>query len=353
MNKNKVITAVLCCLFIISFCLGVVGYMNRGKQETPSTPDTPTPNNNTPTDLEDVVVYNGDVKNIITLNNVIGNVEFVKANKENSNGFVKAVIENGKVVVSVDPAAYETPTQVTEDTTQTQTETTTPVEETNTLEPAPVEPKTYEITDVDNSVAVQVIMDSTTKTKVYIMDNNNKLYASVFYASPASHTGIETKEYKVDGIESFIALNTPLDDSLEQIYVVIKTMNNEYYSDYDFAHTGDTILTKLTNDEQPVTIEEVQLSSKKDNIEKVALSYVQANNILTTDGSVKVYVYKLVEAGLIETDKGATSEECLKDKHNTSLGCVLDKKENGKSLNSNYVTVTKTGNDYKTAYVTE
>ena len=143
MNKNKVITAVLCCLFIISFCLGVVGYMNRGKQETPSTPDTPTPNNNTPTDLEDVVVYNGDVKNIITLNNVIGNVEFVKANKENSNGFVKAVIENGKVVVSVDPAAYETPTQVTEDTTQTQTETTTPVEETNTLEPAPVEPKTY------------------------------------------------------------------------------------------------------------------------------------------------------------------------------------------------------------------
>ena len=184
-----------------------------------------------------------------------------------------------------------------------------------------------------------------------MMDENNKLYMSTFAANMTAYNGITTHEYLVNGIESFVALTTPLDEAVPSIYTIFKTSDNEYYTDYDFAKTGIIELSKLSNEVQAVNIETVESSSKNKNIEELASTYAKDNKLLESATEAKVYIYKLVEAGLIEADKSATSEECLGSKNNTSLGCVLG--SDGKSINSNYVLVTKDGDTLKTEYKVE
>ena len=227
---NKTITYILSALFVITFGLAVFGYMNRDSVNDKPAP-TPTPTTNaTP------ITFNGEIKNVPTLLSRLDGYDFVKANKEFKSGYLAATIDGDKIKVVVQKDGIYGATEEV----QAETE--------------------YTLVDIINPSAVQAQMaqDGTNQVKVYVLDSNNKLYLSIFDANPATHAGIQTYELKVDGIDSFVSLNVPLVDenAVSQNYVVFKTTDGSYYTDYSFDGTLNLSITKITMDAQLETTDQ-------------------------------------------------------------------------------------------------
>ena len=342
MGKNKLIVSILCLLFVLTFSAGVVGYLNKDntKPVTPNVPnDTPVVPDNKPVSENAVVVeYTGEAKTLENLESFVGGYEFVKANKENVYGDVRAYIDNGAVKVEVSSSVTN------EDGTTT------------------TDMQNYDITDVTNPVAVhvQALGNEENLVKVYILDSQNRLFCATFNGNKDSYTGISLYHYNIANIESFVSLNIPLPGS-EQAdalrvagYVIIKTTDGKYYTDYNYTNSESVVLTELSATApaaQAVDVVETKLNDKKENIKNAALLYVKSNELLKEDGQVNIYVYKLIEEGLLQVDAEAVSEKCVQSKNNTSMGCILDPTDETKTLNPDYIMVSKVGTDYTAEYV--
>ena len=219
---NKKITTLLSILFIISFSLGVVGYMNRDNVGTNVTPEE---SNNTNTNTIGTMNYEGSELQLSDLDNKLNTFEFAKANNDFEHTYVKANISDGKITYTITKDALPEE-NLTED-------------------------LTYTVDKISSPVAVHARVDVSVEgalVKSYVMDSSKRLYVISFLASPSKHTNIDIVEYKVNGIESFIELDSSIFDeyTTDSIYVIFKTSEGDFYTDYIFE--GDqVVLTKISS----------------------------------------------------------------------------------------------------------
>ena len=345
MGKNKIIISMLSFLFVVTFALGVVGYLNKDSvkpvnptPDTPNVPDTPVSGNVTP------VEYTGEVNTLESLETIVGGYEFVKANKENVYGDVRAFIDADLVHVEISD-------EITNEDGTTTTDT-----------------RNYDVSDVTSPVAVHVqVSDNEEKSiRVYILNAQGNFYCAMLNGNTANYSGVTIFQYNIPNIESFVSLNVPLkeDGQVSNGYVIIKTTEGKYFTDYNFNGADGIVLSELTTntntdantnadatDNQATPVVETKLNDKKENIKNAALLYVKSNELLKEDGQVNIYVYKLIEEGLLQVDAEAVSEKCVQTKNNTSMGCILDPTDETKTLNPDYVMISKIGNDYTGEYV--
>ena len=82
-----------------------------------------------------------------------------------------------------------------------------------------------------------------------MLHNNNRLYLSVFNANPGENQGITTYEYNIDNIDCFAIMNKPIFENatLEQLYVVFKTKDGTYYTDFQFEENVEVTISKINN----------------------------------------------------------------------------------------------------------
>ena len=208
-----------------------MGYLNKDKV----TPATPANNNNNNNNTEiKTLSYVDRQKEVASLNEKLSAFAFEKGIKEYNSDYLNIkIIDTNTVEYTISKDAFTSET-LTEDV-------------------------KYKVTNIVDPVAMQGKVNVNVEgvlVKSYIMDSQNRLYLVKFYAAPSKHQGIEITEYKVDNIESFIEFNTPIFDeySEEDLYVIIKTTGEEYYTDYKFDYT-EPALTKLTSNEDNVVQE--------------------------------------------------------------------------------------------------
>lgn len=221
---NKKITTVLSILFIISFSLGVIGYINRDNVGTNVTPEESNNTNTNPSTIGSTT-YGGNELQLFDLDNKLSQYEFKKANNDFEHTYVRVNISNGKVNYTITKDALPDE-NLTEDI-------------------------IYTVDQISSPVAVEARVNVGVEgalVKSYVMDSSKRLYVVSFIVSPSKHTGIDINEYKVDGIESFIELDSPIFDEYtnEGIYVIFKTSAGDFYTDYIFE--GDqVVLTKISS----------------------------------------------------------------------------------------------------------
>jgi len=321
---NKIVTALLTVLLIITLGFGVVGYLNKDKVNTK--PQTPTDNTQTEnTTNANVIEYTDSLKHVDNMDAVLASYEFIKANKENENNLVKATINGSSIFIEIPRDAFNGGSEGLE------------------------EKYSYEITDVPTPQAVKIHINESNDVIVYSLGSDNYIYKSIFNAYPTTLTSIETYKYNISNVESYTSSIGSLNATTSQVFVIIKTSNGEYYTDYKYDSLDGNTLTKLTSE---AVIENVESGyiNKIDSIKNVAIEYVKNNNLLNTDSEIDVYIYKMIEDGLLKADLQATDNLCLAAIHNTSFGCIVD---NNKSINDDYIKVSKVGSEYSAEYMSK
>ena len=221
--KNKSVIYVLCALLSITLVLGVVGLANKNNGNGES--DTPTPVNNNYIPIE----FKGEEKAIESLESKLDAFDFTKANKEFKSSGIRAYIENNLVKVDVQKSAI-------------------PLAGDNTPDVV-----TYTIDDIKNPVGVQAHISKLegNRINVYTIDESGSLYLSTFNADPNYYNDrLDTYEFKIDFVTSFVSLMVPIDDAKEVYfnYVVFKTNDGSYYTDYQFGEEEEEYkIIKLIN----------------------------------------------------------------------------------------------------------
>ena len=160
--------------------------------------------------------------NVVDLNKIIENFEFVKANTEFTSELITAKITASGIIVKIDNETLGV--------------------DNSTDESGNIIDKTsFVIDDVKNVVAVQASVSEGegNRTCVYMLNSSNHFYQSVFYAGPDNNHDVATYKYDITGVESFLVMNTPLVNGAEGElkYVLVKTADGKYYTDYPFDET--------------------------------------------------------------------------------------------------------------------
>ena len=220
---NKKITTLLSILFIITFALGVVGYMNRDNGSTN--------NGGTPTNPQfKTLAFNDKLAEVATLNEKLSSYEFVRGYNTSDTEYILASINGSTITYKISKDAFNDET-ITEDV-------------------------TYTLNDISLAVAIQArvnIHEEGVLVKSYVLDEANRLYCVKFLANPKNHSGFDITEYTVGNIYSMAEFDAPLFDEFtnEDIYVIFKTNEGDYYTDYKFDYS-EPMITKLTSNEDAV-----------------------------------------------------------------------------------------------------
>ncbi len=228
---NKTVQNILSILFIIFFGLGIAGYLNKDKVSPTPNNNTDNTNTNVPSNTITPLEYTG-VENSIGSDILISGFVFTKQNKNFNSGYVGAKIDGNSIVFTIKKEGIATASEG---------------------DPAEF---TYTINDITGPMAVQAEMSTEEGNKLhaYVLGSNNRMYFISFDADPRYHQGMNIQEYVVDGVEEFTIVNTPLTenpvDSLP--FVLFKTTDGTFYTDYQFNAEGGHIITKITNSIEPV-----------------------------------------------------------------------------------------------------
>ncbi len=316
---NKVVTYLLAVLVVITFSFGIIGFLNKDKK----TSNESTPKNTT---NEVVIEYTQIVKHVDDLETIVANYEFIKANKQNTSGDISASISGNIIKVEIPKSELSDATDDMDEVLK------------------------YEIVDVPTPNALQVHMTQTNDVRVYSLSSNGMIYMSTFNALPGSYNGVKTYKYNITDVESFTSTVGSLTSSTSQIYVIIKNSRGEYYSDYKYDETDEIVLIQLTSDpvmEESGEIVEQSGSSMSDIYKDKAIEYAKSNKLLDTNSETDIYIYKLIEEGILETNKLATDDVCMSSEHNTSVGCIT---VNGVSINDDYIKVSLKDGNYVAEY---
>ena len=214
--KNKLVIIILGVLFIISLILGIIGLLNKGIK-----PNKPLPQN----DKVKIIEFNNEVRDVVGLRDKIANYEFVKANRDFSSSYLNLTIDGNNIKIDVQKSGIRN------------------------ADESVSEIITYTIKDIENPVAVQAQMSSEegNTIHVYTLDSYGRMYLSILDADPSFYNEITTYVFNIDNVISFISLTVPLRGEVEikQNYVIFRTEDNLYYSDYKFEESDDIMLTRV------------------------------------------------------------------------------------------------------------
>ena len=220
MKNNRTLIYVFAALFLITLVLGIVGLSNKN---TPSNNVAPTPINSNIAKI----TYEGDVQNIVSLEEKMSNFELVRANKDYSSDYLRVYIENNIVKVEIQKSGIPTASDDTPEVIK------------------------HEIKDIAVPAGVQGHMakNEGNRVKIYTLDDNGRLYLSTFYADPHYFDKIDTYLFDIEKVSGFASLTTPLDDKQDVTfnYSLFKTEDGQYYTDYVFKEEGNTKITRLDN----------------------------------------------------------------------------------------------------------
>ena len=165
---NKKIQYILLVLFIISFALGALGFLNRNKKHS-SANDANIKS----------LVYSNKTAEIASLNEKIGGYEFTKGIKRFHYAYINSDINDDNTItytiLSSSFEAEENPHDVS-----------------------------YNFNGINTPVAVHAMVNLSIEgvlVKSYVLDSNSRLYLVTFLAEESKHNGFEITEYKVDNIE--------------------------------------------------------------------------------------------------------------------------------------------------------
>ena len=217
--KNKIVIYILGILFIITFSLGLIGLLNKKNNQNTD----PTPINGS----IKKITYNNETKDIVSFYDKISAFEFVKSNKWASSGYLELYIENDEIIIKVQKKGIK-----------------------NASEEVP-EVIEYKIDNIENPTAIQaqMLFSEGNIINVYTLDTYGRLFLSSFEADPAFYNGITTYQFNVNNIVSFVSMNIPLtgEVDLRQNYVIFKTEDGSYYTDYKFDIESEVKIYKINN----------------------------------------------------------------------------------------------------------
>ncbi len=229
MGNKKVVIFILGFLFVVSFSMGIIGLVNKNRNNAISDNNSSNNNeqvpNNTSTNYISID-YQGNTLEVEKLDEVVSNYEFIKANKESKNNGASAKIENGQVNVEIKKESINDPDE------------------------SDPELLTMYFDHIASPVGVLIYMsdDEGNPIRVYVVNNSNELFCMSFNASPRYDVGISTYKYNIPNFSSFYVTKKPLGGEHIGYYAIIKTNDNKYYTDYDFG-AGGVIITQLINKE--------------------------------------------------------------------------------------------------------
>lgn len=229
MGKTRVVIYILSFLLLVSLTLSIVGFLNRNNNTNNNQPNNQSENNNDNDNQESQnkpIINNVNISEtkfeIEDLNSFLSSFDFVKSNKENKSKRVLAKIEEGQIYVEIEKESVDDSQETNPD------------------------PTVILIDHITNPECVLVKMSNEDENiiKLYVLDSKQSVYFINLNMNPSSPMGMETYEYKVPNASSIAISNVPLANNRTSHYVIIKTTDNKYYTDYKFSEDG-IVLTEL------------------------------------------------------------------------------------------------------------
>ena len=83
---------------------------------------------------------------------------------------------------------------------------------------------------------------------MYALDSEKNIYRVVFASNVTEMQPMSLERLLVTNVSSFTAHSANLDSNESTPFVVVKTTDNEYFTDYRFAEDYYSLLRKIVNE---------------------------------------------------------------------------------------------------------